>query len=168
MTDYLNDKYVNDMFWPSFHPGRPADHWSRQNEKEWTPESILEFLKEEMGGEDPFTVMGSRVLVKRPYAPPTTRGGIIIPQDSREDASRELTIAKVLDWGPDAFRYKRIFPSGTTCNRGDWISFKVYEHTRLDIEPSSGRKYDFELLYVYDDKIIGSAKEFHDFFAPKR
>jgi len=167
MVDYKDSKYVQEMFWDPSHPGRPQDHWSMKNDKEWTPEEIEEFLKKELCGQDPILITGPRVLIKRPF-PPKKIGSIILTDNFRKEKNREVTAGMVLDWGREAFTYKRTFPFGRTVNRGDWVTFKIYENTPVDMEADPGKEYDFELLWVYDEKISGVIEKFHDFYAGKR
>lgn len=159
MIDQKNDAYVNEMFWPSFYVSRPDDHWVHANKGEWTPEKLVEYLKSELNGLDPIVPTGNYVLIKRPKAPEKI-GSLYLTTNIRENAYREVSTGKVLDWGPDSWRYKRVFPSGPRCNRMDWVVFKTYEHTPIPLEKSN--ELDFELLYVYDEKIVGPIEKFQN------
>jgi len=152
MIDDANDKYVKEMFWPSEWEGRPEGHWSKKNERSWTSQEVVDFLKQECDGIDPGVMSTNRVLLKRPILNEKTKGGLIIPEFMRKNIPQEMTMGKILDWGPDAFRYKRTFPSGRQYQRNDWVLYRIYEQYPWPIEGD----HEFELVYVYDEKIIGS------------
>lgn len=140
-----------------------VSHFTQRNKRSWTAEEVTDFIKQELGC-DIVRPVGPRVLLMRPFAPEKTEGGLIIPQDAREDAIKDVHIGKVIDFGPEAFLDADRFPMGCPVNRGDWVFYQAYEHRRIPI----GKEKDYELLIVYDDKIIAHTENNKDLYTPRR
>lgn len=138
-------------------------HFTRKNEREWNSDQIAKFIQDELGA-DLVRPIGPRVLLMRPFAPEKTQGGLIIPQDAREDAVKDVHIGKVIDFGNEAFLDSDRFPLGCTINRGDWVFYQAYEHRRIPV----GKEKDYELLIIYDDKIIAKTVNNQDLYTPRR
>ena len=81
-----------------------------------------------------------------------SKGGIILPEETREREHYATVCAYVLKVGPDAYKDKDKFPDGPWCKEGDWILFGRYAGARFKLE-------DGECRIINDDEVIGTIKE---------
>jgi len=94
---------------------------------------------------------GWRLLVL-PFTPKeTTKGGIIIAQESLDKARIATNCGYVLKMGPLAYKDKDKFEQ-PWCKKGDWVIFARYAGSRLPIE-------DGEIRILNDDEILGTIKD---------
>ena len=94
---------------------------------------------------------GWRLLVL-PFTPKEkTKGGIIIAQESLDNARIATNCGYVVKMGPMAYGDKEKFPSGPWCKEGDWVIFARYAGSRLPIEGG-------EVRLLNDDEGLGTIK----------
>jgi|TARA_R110002126_G_scaffold11333_1_gene51161 co-chaperonin GroES (HSP10) len=94
---------------------------------------------------------GWRLLVL-PFTPKeTTKGGIIIAQESLDKARIATNCGYVLKMGPLAYKDKDKFEQ-PWCKKGDWVIFARYAGSRLPIE-------DGEIRILNDDEVLGTIKD---------
>ena len=95
---------------------------------------------------------GWRLLVL-PFTPKeTTKGGIIIAQESLDKARIATNCGYVVKMGPMAYGDKEKFPTGAWCKQGDWVIFAKYAGSRLPIEGG-------EVRLLNDDEVLGTIKD---------
>lgn len=91
---------------------------------------------------------GYRLLIALNEIPERTRGGIIIP-DATKDAERAAGVTgRVVAMGPDAYTDTDKFPSGPWCKLGDNVLFGKYAGARFKYQ-------DVEHRMLNDDEIMG-------------
>ena len=98
---------------------------------------------------------GWRLLVLPFRAKQKTKGGVLLTDKAVEDSQLTTTVAMVLATGPDAYKDKDKFPSGSWCKQGDWVVFGRYAGSRLKIEGG-------EVRILNDDEILGTIENPED------
>ena len=94
---------------------------------------------------------GWRLLVL-PFTPKEkSKGGIIIAQESLDNARIATNCGYVVKMGPMAYGDKEKFPTGPWCKQGDWVIFARYAGSRLPIEGG-------EVRILNDDEVLGTIK----------
>jgi len=88
------------------------------------PEQFLDTERKEMDKLPKPT--GWRLLVLPFRAKQKTKGGVLLTDKAVEDSQLTTTVAMVLATGPDAYKDKDKFPSGSWCKQGDWVVFGRY------------------------------------------
>jgi co-chaperonin GroES (HSP10) len=95
---------------------------------------------------------GWRLLVL-PFTPKeTTKGGIIIAQESLDKARIATNCGYVVKMGPMAYGDKEKCPTGAWCKTGEWVIFARYAGSRLPIEGG-------EVRLLNDDEVLGTIKD---------
>ncbi len=81
------------------------------------------------------TPVGYKILVKmRKAIEEKTKGGLYIPDQTKQDENTASLIAKVLAIGTDAYKDSVKFPTGPWCSVGDHIIVRSYSGTRIKID----------------------------------
>lgn len=117
------------------------------------PEQFLDTERKEMDKLPRPT--GWRLLVLPFRAKQKTKGGVLLTDKAVEDSQLTTTVAMVLATGPDAYKDKDKFPSGSWCKQGDWVVFGRYAGSRLKIEGG-------EVRILNDDEILGTIENPED------
>jgi|TARA_R110001606_G_scaffold380872_1_gene541670 chaperonin GroES len=117
------------------------------------PEQFLDTERKEMDKLPKPT--GWRLLVLPFRAKQKTKGGVLLTDKAVEDSQLTTTVAMVLATGPDAYKDKDKFPSGSWCKQGDWVVFGRYSGSRLRIEGG-------EVRILNDDEILGTIENPED------
>jgi chaperonin GroES len=117
------------------------------------PEQFLDTERKEMDKLPRPT--GWRLLVLPFRAKQKTKGGVLLTDKAVEDSQLTTTVAMVLATGPDAYKDKDKFPSGSWCKQGDWVVFGRYSGSRLRIEGG-------EVRILNDDEILGTIENPED------
>lgn len=117
------------------------------------PEQFLDTERKEMDKLPKPT--GWRLLVLPFRAKQKTKGGVLLTDKAVEDSQLTTTVAMVLATGPDAYKDKDKFPSGSWCKQGDWVVFGRYAGSRLRIEGG-------EVRILNDDEILGTIENPED------
>ena len=95
---------------------------------------------------------GWRILIL-PFTPPdTTKGGIILSQETLDRGRISTNVGYVLKLGPLAYKDKEKFETGPWCKEKDWVIFARYAGSRLPIEGG-------ELRILNDDEVLGTVKD---------
>ena len=95
----------------------------------------------------PFFPVGYYILVRIRKKDERTAGGIILTQDTRDQADTRANTGWVEWIGPLAYADKARFPDGPWCRPGDFISWKMYQDQRFKIG-------DEEYVVLQDDKVL--------------
>ena len=90
---------------------------------------------------------GYRILVIPYYPKEKTKGGIYIPDATRERESFATVVAYVVKMGPDAYKDEDKFPNGAYCSEKEWVLMGRYAGNRFKVE-------GLELRLINDDNII--------------
>ena len=76
-----------------------------------------------------------------------TKGGVLLTDDTVTESQVTTNICKVLKMGPECYKDKEKFPSGSWCKEGDWVLITRYAGYRIRIDGG-------ELRIINDDKIL--------------
>ena len=91
-------------------------------------------------------IPGYHILVRPVSVKAETKGGIILPDSTREDISYLTTVGKVLRIGKDAYADEKRYPNGAWCQEGDYVCYGKH----------SGQKFLYKgvrLILLLDDQI---------------
>ena len=91
-------------------------------------------------------IPGYHLLVRPVSVKQETKGGIILPDSTREDIAYLTTVGKVLAVGRDAYKDTDRYPNGPWCKEGDYVCYGKH----------SGQKFFYKgvrLLLLLDDQI---------------
>ena len=98
---------------------------------------------------------GFHVLVRPISVKSVTKGGIFIPDSTREDMSYLTTVAQVLSLGNLAYMDKDKFPSGAWCSVGDYVCYGKHAGTKLFYKGT-------RLILLFDDQIVMKVEDAKD------
>jgi co-chaperonin GroES (HSP10) len=90
---------------------------------------------------------GYRLLVIPYYPKERTKGGVYIPDATRDRESFATVVAYVIKMGPDAYKDADKFPTGAYCSEKEWVLMGRYAGNRFKVE-------GLELRLINDDNII--------------
>jgi|TARA_R110000803_G_scaffold14670_1_gene40688 co-chaperonin GroES (HSP10) len=90
---------------------------------------------------------GFHVLVRPVSVKRQTKGGIILPDSTREDIAYLTTVGRVIALGDLAYEDKTKFPKGPWCKVGDYVSYGKHSGVKL-------RYKGVRLLLIFDDQVI--------------
>ena len=90
---------------------------------------------------------GYRLLVIPYYPKERTKGGVYIPDATRDRESFATVVAYVVKMGPDAYKDADKFPTGAYCSEKEWVLMGRYAGNRFKVE-------GLELRLINDDNII--------------
>ena len=76
-------------------------------------------------------IPGFHVLIRPVSVKSQTKGGILLPDSTKEDMSYLTTVGKVIVLGDLAYMDKDKFPSGAWCNVGDYVCYGKHTGTKL-------------------------------------
>jgi len=91
-------------------------------------------------------VPGYHLLVRPVSVKQETKGGIILPDSTKEDMQYLTTVGRVLVVGNDAYKDTNRYPNGAWCKEGDYVCYGKH----------SGQKFFYKgikLLLLTDDQI---------------
>ena len=92
---------------------------------------------------------GYRLLIIPYYPPEKTKGGVYIPDSTRERESFATVAAYVVHLGPDAYTDEKKFPSGPWCQDKTWILIGRYAGSRFKVD-------GLEVRIINDDNVIAT------------
>ena len=90
---------------------------------------------------------GFHVLVKPVSVKSKTKGGIFIPDSTKDDISYLTTVGEVIALGELAYKDVNKFPNGPWCNVADYICYGKHAGTKLFYQ-------SVRLILLFDDQII--------------
>ena len=102
---------------------------------------------------------GYHVLVRPISVKSQTKGGIFIPDSTKEDMSYLTTVGQVIALGDLAYAEKEKFPTGPWCKKKDWVLFGRYAGARIKIDGG-------ELRLLNDDEIMAVIEDPEDVMSP--
>ena len=89
---------------------------------------------------------GWKVLVAVPKVDRMTEGGIYKPDEAMRVEEVGTIVGLVLKLGDLAYQDQKKFPTGSWCNRGDYIMMRTYSGTRFKVG-------DQEFRLINDDTV---------------
>jgi co-chaperonin GroES (HSP10) len=119
---------------------------------------------------------GYKVLIAVPSLERTSKGGIVLPEESMKREDMASVLGYVVAMGPTAYfgRDKNgdpKFPHGPHCRPGDWVALRSYTGTSFTVEslkdadlPNSWKISTFRL--VNDDSIEAVVPKPEEVFKP--
>ena len=90
---------------------------------------------------------GYHILVRPISIKETTKGGILLPDSTREDISYLTTVGRVLKLGELAYQDPDKFPDGAWCKKNDYIAYGKHVGQKLFYK-------GVRLLLLFDDQVI--------------
>lgn len=90
---------------------------------------------------------GYHVLIRPVSIKKETKGGILLPDSTKDDIAYLTTVGKVLALGDLAYDDEVKFPNGAWCKKGDYVAYGKL----------IGQKFVYKgvkLLLLFDDQII--------------
>jgi len=110
------------------------DMWITEEEEEATPDILPE-------------LPGFHILVRPVSVKEKTKGGILIPNSTKEDMSYLTTVGKVIKIGNLAYNDKDKFPKGPWCKEGDYICYAKHAGQKIQYK-------EVKMILLYDDQVI--------------
>ena len=110
------------------------DMWITNEEDEATPDVLPE-------------LPGFHVLVRPVSVKEKTKGGILIPNSTKEDMSYLTTVGKVIKIGNLAYNDTDKFPKGPWCKEGDYICYAKHAGQKIQYK-------EVKMILLYDDQVI--------------
>lgn len=103
---------------------------------------------------------GNRVVVQLKRPMKKTKGGIILPDDSRDTEHWNTQVAKVVATGPVAFRNRdnlTEWPEGDWCQPGDFVRVSKYGGDRwaVKMDDGLGDKDEITFVILRDTDVLG-------------
>ena len=92
-------------------------------------------------------VPGYHILIRPISVKEKTKGGILIPDSTREDMSYLTTVGKVLAVGNLAYKDIDKFPNGKWCDVGDYVCYGKHAGQKLYYKAT-------RLILLFDDQVI--------------
>ena len=90
---------------------------------------------------------GFHVLVRPVSVKEKTKGGILIPNSTKEDMSYLTTVGKVIKIGNLAYNDKDKFAKGPWCKEGDYICYAKHAGQKIQYK-------EVKMILLYDDQVI--------------
>lgn len=85
----------------------------------------------------------------------TTKGGIVLADETQKRAQLATNVGYVLKTGDLAYADESKFPNGPWCKTGDWVIFGRYAGSRIQIDGG-------EIRLLNDDEILGVVNDPED------
>jgi|TARA_R110002020_G_scaffold91949_1_gene223055 co-chaperonin GroES (HSP10) len=92
-------------------------------------------------------VPGYHILIRPISVKEKTKGGILIPDSTREDMSYLTTVGRVLAVGNLAYKDLDKFPNGKWCDVGDYVCYGKHAGQKLYYKAT-------RLILLFDDQVI--------------
>ena len=93
--------------------------------------------------------VGYRLLVIPYYPPAKTKGGIYVPDATRDRESFATVAGYVVKVGPDAYKDTNKFPTGAWAEEKSWVLMGRYAGNRFKVD-------GLEVRLINDDNIIAT------------
>jgi co-chaperonin GroES (HSP10) len=90
---------------------------------------------------------GYHILIRPISIKSKTKGGILLPDSTREDISYLTTVGRVLKLGNLAYQDQDKFPNGSWCQENDYICYGKHAGQKLFYK-------GIRLLLLFDDQVI--------------
>jgi len=110
------------------------DMWITEEEDERTPDVLPE-------------LPGFHVLVRPVSIKEKTKGGILLPNSTKDDMSYLTTIGQVIKIGDLAYNDNEKFPKGPWCQLGDYVCYAKHAGQKIQYK-------NVKMILLYDDQVI--------------
>ena len=90
---------------------------------------------------------GFNILIRPISVKSETKGGILLPNSTKEDMAYLTTVGKVLSVGKLAYQDSEKFPGGAWCKEGDYVCYGKHAGTKLFYK-------GIRLILLFDDQIM--------------
>jgi len=90
---------------------------------------------------------GYNILIRPVSIKNVTKGGIFIPDSTRDDMAYLTTVGRVIAVGEVAYQDEIKFPNGAWCKVGDYVCYGKHTGTKLFYK-------GIKLLVLFDDQIM--------------
>ena len=90
---------------------------------------------------------GFHVLVRPVSIKEKTKGGILLPNSTKDDMSYLTTIGEVIKIGDLAYGDKDKFPKGPWCQLGDYVCYAKHAGQKIQYK-------NVKMILLYDDQVI--------------
>ena len=110
------------------------DMWITEEEDESTPDVLPE-------------LPGFHVLVRPVSIKEKTKGGILLPNSTKDDMSYLTTIGQVIKIGDLAYNDNEKFPKGPWCQLGGYICYAKHAGQKIQYK-------NVKMILLYDDQVI--------------
>ena len=90
---------------------------------------------------------GFNILVRPVSIKSQTKGGIFIPDSTKDDMAYLTTVGEVVVLGDVAYQDKEKFPKGPWCTVGDYVCYGKHSGQKIQYK---GLKF----ILLYDDQVI--------------
>jgi|TARA_Y100000310_G_scaffold85254_1_gene82072 co-chaperonin GroES (HSP10) len=111
------------------------DEWISSTEEEVKDPSPLPFLP------------GYHVLIRPVTIKATTKGGILIPDSTKDDMAYLTTVGRVLMLGDLAYQDEAKFSAGPWCSTGDYVCYGKHAGVKMLYK-------GVRLLLLFDDQVM--------------
>jgi co-chaperonin GroES (HSP10) len=98
---------------------------------------------------------GWRIAILPYRGAKTTKGGIVLADETRQRTQLATNVGYVLKVGALAYADESKFPHGPWCNPGDWVIFGRYAGSRIQIDGG-------EIRLLNDDEVLGLVNDPED------
>lgn len=98
---------------------------------------------------------GYHVLIRPVSVKSKTKGGIFIPDSTRDDMSYLTTVGRVIAVGDLAYIDENKFPTGAWCQVGDYVSYGKHLGTKLFYK-------GVRFILLFDDQITMRVQDAKD------
>jgi len=103
------------------------------------------------------TVFGNSILILPFKMKEKTKGGILLPDSTRDDMAYLTTVGQVVALGDLAYHDMEKFPKGPWCKKGTWVVFARYAGSRIKIDGG-------EVRLLNDDEVLATVENPEDIF----
>ena len=90
---------------------------------------------------------GYNLLIRPVSVKGVTKGGLLLPDSTKDDMAYLTTVGRVLALGELAYLDKNKFPKGPWCKVGDYVCYGKHTGTKLLYK-------GIKLLILFDDQIM--------------
>lgn len=97
---------------------------------------------------------GSKILVQIRSAKARSKGGIVLVQETQEAAQWNMQTAKVIAFGPLAFKNRttqEAWPEGQWCDVGDYVRVPKYGGDKWERKIPKNKEGDVALFVIFND-----------------
>ena len=109
---------------------------------DWVSDKGIELKKEDLQ-----ELPGYHVLVQPLSIKQKTKGGIILPDSTKDDIAYLTTVGKVLALGELAYQDSEKFLFGPWCQEGDYVAYGKFVGQKLQYK-------GVKMILLFDDQII--------------
>ena len=92
-------------------------------------------------------IPGFHILIRPVSIKTKTKGGILLPDSTKDDMAYLTTVGKVLAVGDLAYKDENKFPSGAWCKTGDYVCYGKHAGVKMLYR-------GVKLILLFDDQLM--------------